>query len=1381
MRKKRVGLGSMVLGVVLVLGFFAGEVLAEENLLKNPGFEKSASKAANWSTKSRWYEKPKGSGISRVVIDTSIAHSGRNSLKIKGEDNRAFVQQRIPVKANCRYEISGWIKTADLSSMAVIGVVEHKVLPKKTLKFKGRIVGKVGSTTTWKQFIFKLFTGPEINHIVVNLYTLEANNGTVWFDDISVVEIGEGEILVKKEDEVKEKIVKKGNMVLERVKRPVELKEMPDLQRVLFLENSYELAGKWIVEIPLIRLDIPEEMKIAAITAQEQGTLKKIQVQIEDDNLNSRIEREDLLLLEIEMEEDEIEKAVLINISSKPKAEKKTSSSVKVQEHTFYYEVKTGKVLAEFSQKNGALNSLKYNGKNVITKPIGYRASTGVGMGGESTTKQPNQAAAELKVGLQEGPLRARIDFSGNKNLRGYWTIYPDSKIEYTLILSPKRPDDMLTSCSLEIDKNYLGEYHLHYSADSKGISGKSFSIDKTPRVITDWGKGAVIQPHLGPLLGLYSLKQNTGIALIRNLKEEIKINWPPLRIHDYGNRVFLSCYINRRKIDTKNPEVKRTYIRFFTNASQLQNIVAMTLKTPEIFTEKEYLSCLRKRIAETKKMISFLLEFEESRSGVNELENALAEKELSQEALLEISKKQMGLEKALTEKAANEIPALKSSIQTLKRDGLLYQPVQVDIDKAEVYFRTADLYSKRNKRLSYQCKGIKLLIQAKEKLRVIKKSRIPDSLKGKEGSLKIAVSWRDKPQGLNTLKALGLKYGGNNGFGRKYIQDKEYDFYQLDNIFNYYDEYGLESMMAFFYQARSKSFMKHFPEFKDEIEVTAITTGVGASKPRFIMASPDMIPLKWTAMQKKLIQSFVRRYKSRKSVLTWDPWGETWFDFGFQHPLITKAYREFLREKYEKTGRLNKVWSQDLVEYNYAEFEEITPPEAKEIRKHSWRIMDWHLFSTKRYSEYIAWVTGIIKEVDPVHPIKLVETSGMYPGYGCQLDSYALAHAGANYKGAGIDTYPASNDRKHPWQEIANRIDSKRSANNGVDVWVGETGHWNDRTKLSVEACSHPEEMREWVYTYFLHGAKFISFFCWQTGIRDWSLMELDTTPTENAIAVGLVNCEANNLKPLWSAKQERTAAIYYPRLSAMHGKSNREEMRGLHKILIELGFGVDPIDSEILKKRLNQYKLLVLPPSPYMYDDVEKEIISFVKQGGTVICSSETASGIYNRIGEPKESPAELAKLISQGMKLKNPVYSGNVESISSRGKGNVVVMTKGIGRRYRNRRDVEQIRKGLLHLLTENNIYPAASPDKDEIESAVISNGKSKYLLIINHRHKAVQCKITIYDSVAEKFGNSPQILYNIHTLNPVMVQKKGAFWQLATELEPMGVQIFPLAVR
>ncbi len=1000
-------------------------------------------------------------------------------------------------------------------------------------------------------------------------------------------------------------------------------------------------------------------------------------------------------------------------------------------------------------------------------------------MGGEknSTTQQPNQAAAELNVTLQQGSLRARIDFSGNKNLRGYWAIYPDSKIEYTLIFSPKRPNDMLTVLKLGIDKNYLSKYHLYCSAlDSKGISGESFSINKTPRVIAGWWKNALIRPLNGPLLGVYGLRKKMGISLIRNPKEAIDINWPPLRITDFGKIVSLDCYMNRYKMDKHNPELKRTYIRLFDNPSQMEKIVSGAIKKPKSFTSEEYVSFLKERITEAKKIISILPELKESGKKLHELENALVEMELSPDALLEIEKK---LEEDIDGKVQSvneDIQTIKSSIQRLKKENLIYQPVKIDIDKAEVYFRTADLFN-GNERLSYQCEGFKLLVQAGEKLRVIKKSRMPDSLKGPRGKMGIAVTFSSTPLGIvgiDTLKALGIRYGGNTSFFQdKWVRMGEYDFSNLDSIFNYYDEHGLECMKGFYYQAyRLRSKFKE--EFKDEIEVSPV--GRKKQQNRFIMASPDMIPLKWTAMQKKLIQSFVRRYKDRKSVLTWDPWGETWLRPTYYHPLITKAYREFLKEKYQKIERLNKVWSQDLMDYNYAGFNEIIPPKAEEVRKHSWRIADWHLFNTKRLAGYIAWVTGIIKEIDPVHPIKLVETSGMYPIYGRQLDSYALAHAGANYKGAGIDTYPASNDKKHPWQEIADRIDSKRSANNDADVWVGETGHWNNINMPATEACVQPEEMREWVYTCFLHGAKFISFFRWNAGVTKWSLMEPDTTPTENAIAIGLVNCEANNLKPLWSAKPKREVALYYPRLSALHGKSNGGEMRGLHKILIELGFGVDPIDSEILKKRLNQYKLLVLPPSPYMYDDVEKEIMDFVKKGGVIICNSKTATGIYNRIGELEKSPDGLAKLLSQGMKLNDPVYSGNVDSISKLGKGNIVVIAKDIGKRYRDRKDIEQIRTGILKVLTENSIYPAASPDKGEIESAVLSNGKSKYLLIINHQHKEVSCKVTIYDSVAKNFGDSHKVIHDIYTLKPAMIRKEDSLWKLSTELEPMGVQIY-----
>ena len=101
----------VMLSVVFCLLFgvgFSCNLFSQENrknLVHNPGFEEAITVPGeenllprDWSCYNKecsWHEKPKGKGMSQWSIDNQVAHSGKHSLKVKGDGNRGMAMQTV--------------------------------------------------------------------------------------------------------------------------------------------------------------------------------------------------------------------------------------------------------------------------------------------------------------------------------------------------------------------------------------------------------------------------------------------------------------------------------------------------------------------------------------------------------------------------------------------------------------------------------------------------------------------------------------------------------------------------------------------------------------------------------------------------------------------------------------------------------------------------------------------------------------------------------------------------------------------------------------------------------------------------------------------------------------------------------------------------------------------------------------------------------------------------------------------------------------------------------------------------------------------------------------------------------------------------------------
>lgn len=145
-----------------------------ESLLRNGGFESGDEKG-----------NPTAWGVEEpVAIDKAVKHSGASSAKIASTDpriNNFHNWQYVTLKANTSYTLIVWAKVQDIS-----GKPGAQVYPYEFDGAKGRGMLRWTGTKGWTEQRLVFTTGDDGEGRIT--YRVYGATGTVWFDDIRLIE-----------------------------------------------------------------------------------------------------------------------------------------------------------------------------------------------------------------------------------------------------------------------------------------------------------------------------------------------------------------------------------------------------------------------------------------------------------------------------------------------------------------------------------------------------------------------------------------------------------------------------------------------------------------------------------------------------------------------------------------------------------------------------------------------------------------------------------------------------------------------------------------------------------------------------------------------------------------------------------------------------------------------------------------------------------------------------------------------------------------------------------------------------------------------------------------------------------------------------------------
>jgi len=137
----------------------------------------------NWSIKHDWYAKPKDAGLSTASIAVKEGQNESKALKIMGNGRRGLVMQIITAYPG-QYKVTGWIKCQKLSA-GQAGIL-FEWIDKTNKWMRGDWAFKVSGDSDWQRFETIVTAPPATRSVHIDLLTTEPNNGSVWFDEITV-------------------------------------------------------------------------------------------------------------------------------------------------------------------------------------------------------------------------------------------------------------------------------------------------------------------------------------------------------------------------------------------------------------------------------------------------------------------------------------------------------------------------------------------------------------------------------------------------------------------------------------------------------------------------------------------------------------------------------------------------------------------------------------------------------------------------------------------------------------------------------------------------------------------------------------------------------------------------------------------------------------------------------------------------------------------------------------------------------------------------------------------------------------------------------------------------------------------------------------------
>ncbi len=333
------------------------------------------------------------------------------------------------------------------------------------------------------------------------------------------------------------------------------------------------------------------------------------------------------------------------------------------------------------------------------------------------------------------------------------------------------------------------------------------------------------------------------------------------------------------------------------------------------------------------------------------------------------------------------------------------------------------------------------------------------------------------------------------------------------------------------------------------------------------------------------------------------------------------KAFRRWLKRRYGRIDRLNRIWGTSTWSQGYHDWHEIPAPRRTVFEPHPSLSLDYSRFMSAQYRNFVEEQRDIISSyVGDKARVTVSEPSGADVQH---VDVFSLAK---QQDVVSLDNFPTDSSRL---EETALGLDLARS--------LKHTGFWITQQQAGATLIPghtqqpRPGQLRLWTLQAAARGAEFISYSRWRTAqtgqeMHSYGLFDSDGTPRRRLDEIKGVIEEMQD-SDLFAGWEPRTdAAILIDHESAWSFESTPfgwdgdywESVQGAYRELRREGISVEFLEHE---ENLSPYELIVAPMQFITSPAMAKRLKVFVHDGGTLVITAP--AGYKTPQGRAIESP--------------------------------------------------------------------------------------------------------------------------------------------------------------
>lgn len=605
----------------------------------------------------------------------------------------------------------------------------------------------------------------------------------------------------------------------------------------------------------------------------------------------------------------------------------------------------------------------------------------------------------------------------------------------------------------------------------------------------------------------------------------------------------------------------------------------------------------------------------------------------------------------------------------------------------------------------------------------------------------------------IRIFKKASINSATVNVFSWAKIQPSEncYDFEELDQIIERLSKEGFDIVLATSTAALPAWMFKKYPE--------VARTDYDGRHHKFGQrhnACPNS--LVYQKYAERLATKLAERYGENPQVTCWhinnEYGGECYCDN------CEKAFRVWLKDKYQTIEALNKAWNMEFWGHTVYEWDEIVLPNALsegigyDKTAFAGISIDYRRFNSDSLLKNYMMERDAIRKIDPTTPIT-TNLMGTFKG----LDYFKWAK---EMDLISWDNYPAYNT---PWSLVAMTHDLMRGLKQQPFMLMEQTP--SQQNWQPYNSLKKPGQMRAQSYQTIAHGADTIQYFQLRRSIGacekfHGAVIEHvgheDTRVFRETAALGAELAQLSDI--IGTQTQAQVAVIFdwdnYWALEYTSGPTVDlkyvEQIHRYYRYFHEQNIAVDlvPVDAD-----LSKYKLVAAPVLYMIKEGMQERLTDFVKQGGSLLTTY--MSGIVDQSdnvhlgGYPGplrelagiwvEEIDALAPEQSNGVSLVNEELTGTSNLVSdlihletaealahytSNFYAGMPAVTKnmfGDGTVYYFGGQLEdQLQDQLFKTIVEENDITPVIEEATKLEVACRENAEAKFFVIINFHEEA-----------------------------------------------------------